>query len=126
MTPPIFPTVNVPAVRALLGVAPLRFYSFGRAPQDVAYPYAVWQQVFGSPENNLSAVPQADTYTTQIDVYAKPTPDGGGAALVRQIAQALRDAIEPTAHVVAWRGETRDSETGNFVFSMDVDWVVPR
>lgn len=126
MIPPIFSTVDVSPVRALLkdGKDELRFYSFGRAPQNVKKPYAVWRQVYGQPENYLSNIPDMDLYGTQIDIYADPTPQGAKQA--RQIAEALRNAIEPVAHITAWRGESRDPDTNNYVFSFDVDWHTSR
>lgn len=119
--PPIFATCRESAsVTALLGVAPLRLYEFGHAPQGVAYPYAVWQVVGGAPENYISGRPDVDSVTVQIDVYAK------SSSSARAVASALRDAIEPHAHIVSWRGESIDSETKNHRFSFDVDWFVHR
>lgn len=125
MFPPIFSTCDIPAVRALLktGSGPLRFYAFGSAPQDVARPYAVWRQVFGGPENYIGNTPDMDSFGVQVDVYALPSQ---GAAVARQVAEALRDAIEPVAYVTAWGGESRDPATQNFVFSFDSEWLVDR
>lgn len=123
---PIFPLVNVPAVQALLktGQGELRFYSFGRAPQTPVKPYAVWRPVYGNPENNLSDRPDMDFYGVQVDVYADPTLQG--AAQARAIITALRDALELSAHIVAWRGEDRDPNTQDFTIGFDVDFWVPR
>lgn len=125
MFPPIASVVDVSAVRALLktGSGPLRFYSFGSAPPDVAKPYAVWRQVFGAPENYLGDTPDMDSFGVQVDVYALPSQGGTRA---REVAMALRDAIEPHAYIAAWRGESRDPETKNFVYSFDCDWLTPR
>lgn len=121
MYPPIFATCAASAaVTALLGTAPTRLYPFGEAPQDVAYPYAVWQTVSGSPENYLGDRPDLDSYTVQVDVYA----DTGSSA--RAASAALRDAIEPAAHVIAWRGESVEPETKRYRISFDVDWLVQR
>ena len=61
MMPPIFPVVAASAAaQAALGAAPVRFFPFGAAPQDVALPYAVWQTVDGAPENYLGNLPDAD------------------------------------------------------------------
>lgn len=125
MFPPIFSTCNVAGVQALLktGSGPLRLYAFGSAPQDVAKPYAVWRQVFGSPENYLGDTPDMDSFGVQIDVYALPSQ---GGTVARDVAKALRDAIEPHAYITAWRGESRDPETQNFVYSFDTEWLVDR
>lgn len=127
--PPIFATVDVPAVRALLktGTGELRFYLFGRAPQNPTYPYAVWRQAYGSPENFIDKTPDTDSYGVQVDCYAVPGDLANqGAAGARAVAMALRDAIEPKAYITSWRGESRDPETNNFVFSFDSEWLTPR
>lgn len=125
MFPPVFQTVDVPAVRALLqtGTGPLRFYLFGRAPQNGPYPYAVWQLAYGSPENYLNEVPDIDTLGIQVDVYATPSQ---GPSVARQVAEALRDAIEPVAHITSWRGESQDPSTNNYRIGFDADWWVKR
>lgn len=121
MFPPVFATAAAsPAVTALLGSNPVRLYLFGEAPQNVTKPYAVWQTVSGFPYNKLHDVPGADHYTLQIDAYAL------NASSARAVAEALRDAIEPTAYVVIWRGESKDVATGNYRYSFDVDWTLNR
>lgn len=125
MTPPIFETVDVPAVRALLQ-APgkeLRFYAFGRAPQSPIYPYAVWQLAYGTPENFLGQAPDVDSVGVQVDVYATRAQ---GSAEARRVVVALRDALEPACYITAWRGESVDPDTSNFRVGFDCDWVVPR
>lgn len=125
MTPPILAAVNVPSVQTYLksGTGPLRFYMFGQAPQNVTLPYAVWQIAGGSPENYISNAPDIDSYTIQIDVYASPAQ---GSQRVRDVAEAIRDAIEDECHITSWRGESRDTDTQNFRFSFDSDWFVSR
>jgi hypothetical protein len=127
MMPPIFATVNVSAVQALLktGAGPLRFYAWGKAPDNVEKPYAVWRQVFGLPENYLGDRPDADQFTTQIDVYAADVL-GQGADKARVIADAISNAIEGVAYVTSWIGESRDPETKNYVSTFQCDWWVPR
>jgi hypothetical protein len=122
MTPPIFQICSQAAgVTALLGVgANLRLYSFGEAPQDVTKPYAVWQLVSGEPENYLAGRPDADGFTLQVDVY------GTTSTSVRQVRDAIRDAIELDAYVTRWGGEARDPATKNYRTSFDVDWWVQR
>lgn len=123
--PPIFETVNVAPVQALLktGSGELRFYLFGRAPQNVAKPYAVWRQAYGAPENFIDQRPDTDSFGVQVDVYSGPKQ---GPSVARAVAMALRDAIEPKAYITAWRGESQDPDTNNFVFSFDCDWLTPR
>lgn len=123
MYPPIFPVVNASsAVKALLktGTGPVRFYQFGQAPQDGPYPYGVWQRVGGSPENYVDQVPDIDSFSVQVDVYAK------SADQARSVAAALRDAIEPAAHITSWLGESIDPDTQNHRFTFLTDWWTPR
>lgn len=123
MTPPIFAAVNVPAVQELLGTNPLRFYAFGKAPQPPIYPYAVWRLVNGTTENYLADRPDMDRPMVQLDTYASPAE---GAEMARNVAAALRTAIEGHAYVVGWRGEDQDPDTKSYHVSFDVDWHVPR
>lgn len=106
--------------KALLGASPLRLYPFGMQDDIIVYPYAVWQNISGEPENYLAQRPDADSFTVQIDAYAD-TPDE-----VIAVAAALRNAIEPHAHIVRWGSQSRDSETKRYRYSFDVDWIVPR
>lgn len=129
MYPPVFPTVNASStVRTLLGPNPVRFYQFGQNDQQpVVYPYAVWQRIYGNPNNFLGDVPDSDNYTLQIDVYVAPTQQNG-ATKAREIAAALRDALEAplTSYVTQWLGESRDPETKAYRFSFQNEWLVAR
>ena len=121
MFAPIFATcAAVPAVTTLIGTSPVRLYPFSDAPQGVALPYVVWQTVSGLPENYIGNVPDIDSYTLQVDCYATT------ATAARNVAKAIRDAIETKAHVVAWRGESKDPDTAHYRSSFDVTWFVPR
>lgn len=123
MFPPIFPAIAAsPACVALLktGTGPLRFWQFGLAPEPRPKPYAVWQRIFGAPENYLGTRPDIDAFTVQIDVYA------GSADSARTVAAALRDAIESAAYITSWLGESIDPDTKNNRFSFQTDWLVPR
>ena len=42
------------------------------------------------------------------------------------LAETLRDAVEPVAHVTSWRGEGREAETNHYRLSFDVEWWVNR
>lgn len=105
------------AVVALVGT---RVYPFGHVDGQPAKPYVVWQGAAGRPENYLGDLPDVDHLTTQVDVYA------ASAASALATAKALRDAFEPVAYVVSWRGESRDPETKNYRFGFDVAWIVQR
>lgn len=121
MIPPIFPILSSDsAVKAILGSNPVRVYPFGEAEQGVTKPYAVWQNIAGSPENYLGDLPDADSYTAQIDIYA----DTSGSAL--DAAMAIRDALEPVAYVTSLGNTSRDSDTRDYRYSMSVDFIVNR
>lgn len=120
MFPPIYEVCAASSeVQAALGT-PVRLYPFGEAPQGVALPYAVWQTLGGSPENYLKQRPDIDQFSLQVDVYAT------SATAARNVARALRNAIEPVAYITRWNGEDRDQETKNYRVSFDVDWWVQR
>lgn len=122
--PPVFEVCNaVAAVQAELG-SPARLYPFGHAEGPnggpPARPYAVWRIVSGVPENYLDKVPDADSWTVQIDVF------GSSAYTAREGAKALRNAIEPVAHVANWDGESIDPATKNYRCTFTVDWLNDR
>ncbi|NBA95507.1 DUF3168 domain-containing protein [Pseudomonas sp. R5(2019)] len=119
--PPIFQVAAAaPAVTALLGSSPVRLYLFGLAPEKPVGTYCVWQVINGSPENYLAGRPDTEAYGLQVDVYAST------AAAARAAGHAIEYAIELTAHITSYNGETRDSETGLYRYSFDVDWIVQR
>lgn len=121
MFPPIFQVAAAdPGVTNLLGAAPVRLWPFGEAPEGTALPYAVWQLASGSPENYINQRPDIDSFAIQVDCWAT------SATEARNVGKALRDAIEPHAHITRWGGESRDNETGNYRLSFDVDWLTPR
>lgn len=121
MFPPIFQVCAADsAVTAILGSSPVRFYPFGEAPQGVQLPYAVWQSIGGEPQNYINERPDIDRFAVQIDVYAD------AATPARAVAKALRDAIEPNAHITRWGGEWREPETKSYRISFDCDWWTPR
>lgn len=121
MYPPVFEVCAVSAaVKSVLGINPVRLYPFGSAPQGVAKPYAAWQVITGVPENYLSEIPDIDSLTLQLTVYA----DGADSA--RNALSALRDAIEPVAHIASWLAEGRDPETKSYTAGFIVDWWVAR
>lgn len=121
MTPPTFPICSSdPGVAAVLGAGlDCRLYPFGESEPGMKS-YATWQHVGGTPENYIDRAPDIDRFALQIDCWA---PDND---TVLSIAAALRDAIEPHAHITRWGGTSRDSETRRYRFSFDVDWHVQR
>lgn len=121
MYPPIFEIASADAsVKTALGENPTRFFPFGQATDGTTQTYAVWQVVGGAPENYLSNRPVIDLFRIQIDVY------GDSASEVRTAAMALRNVLEGHAHVVSWRGESRDPQTGRYRSSFDMDFWTNR
>ncbi len=117
MFPPVFQTLKASAdVKAVVGTNPPRIYRHGDAPQDVARPYITWQLVSGVPENNLSDTPPADRQTVQVDCWHQT--DAG----IEILAEAVRDAIEPTAHMTATLIDAREAETKLYRVSMQFDF----
>ena len=122
MYPPVFTiAAQSPAVTAVLGSHPVRYYPFGKVPQNETRPYAVWQVVYGAPDNSLSCVPTEDSYGVQVDAYAKTATDA------REVAAALRDAFEESFnHVVSWNGEFWESATGLYRVSFTAEFWTTR
>lgn len=121
MYPPIFATCFADATcRELLGTAPMRLFPFSHAPQDSSEPYAVWQTISGQPQNYVNNTPDVDSMLIQIDVYALDEE------AARTVAEAIRDTVEPVAHVVSWRGEQWEPTPDTFRYSFDVEWIVLR
>lgn len=121
MFPPIYAVCAAdPAVTALLGTAPTRFIPFGEVEQGTVKPYATWFVVAGAPENYLDKRPDIDRFVLQIDCWAVT------ATGVRNVAEAIRDAVEGQAYVISWRGEDRDPETQLYRYGFDVEWFVKR
>ena len=117
MLPNVYPLVNVPAVRALApdGVANVRVYGFGEAPQGVASPYATFQFISGVPVNHLAQRPVVDEVRAQFDIY------GTTGAQARALATAIRDAVEPTGHLVLFIDQGRDPDTNAFRITASFD-----
>jgi hypothetical protein len=121
MTPAIFAIVFASTeCKALLGSAPMRFYGFDEAVQGVAKPYAVWQMPTSVPANYLGQLPDADDARVQVDVYADTQDDAEGTAL------AIRDAIEPHAHMLNASKRPRDATTRNYGFMLEFEFFTGR
>ena len=123
MFPPVFRTLKASdSVKNIVGTNPPRIFRHGAAPQDSERPYLTWIVVSGVPENNLSDLPPVDRITVQVDAW-HPTDAG-----VESLALAVRDAIEPFAHMT--QGPTLDerdlSQSKLFRIAMQFDWFVDR
>lgn len=107
-------------VTDLIGSDPVRFWPFGLAPKGEARPYAVHQLAYGTPENTLSCAPVTDNFGIQVDAYAKD------ASASRELAGAIRDALETQAHVVAYNGENWEQSTGLYRVTFTVEFWTDR
>lgn len=115
--PPVFTlATGSTAVTSLLGTSPTRFWPFGIAVQDTSRPYAVHQLIYGTPENSLSCPANIDMLGIQFDSYAK------SVTAARNVAEALREAMEPAGYVVALNGEMWEQNTGLYRVSFTVEF----
>jgi hypothetical protein len=125
MIPPLLQYAAASAqVTELLGNNPLRFWPFGDAPQPGhrldGIPYAVWQLVYGAPDNYVNQQPDADGIGVQVDAY------GATATEARQVLIALRGALEPYGLVTAYNGEDRDPPTKLYRASLTIEFSTDR
>jgi len=121
MLPPVFTTLRASsAVTNIVGSNPPRVYRHGRAPQDATRPYVTWFVVSAPPENQLSGTPPVDRVSIQVDCWN--TDD----AEVEALAKAVRDAIEPLAHMTAVLLDDFEAETKLYRIAMQFDWFIDR
>lgn len=116
MIPNIFAILDDESTaQALLG-DPVRVYPWGEAPQNVLFPYVTYGVYNGLPENYLGNIPDIDQDGTQIDIWAKDS------ASCRAVFIAIRDIIEPQAHMTSYQLFDRDTETQLYHGRMDFDF----
>lgn len=121
MLPDVFQTLKASAaVKDIVGTNPPRIYRHGNAPQDASRPYVVWFMVAVDPHNNLSDLPPGDRVLVQLDCYHQT--DAG----VVLLAQAVRDAIEPRAHMTGMPVNLREPDSRLFRIALTFDWFVDR
>lgn len=121
MLPPVFQALKASAaVKAIVGTNPPRIYRHGQAPQDPTRPYITWFVVTGTPQNNLSTVPDIDALTVQVDCWHQT--DGG----VELLAAAARDACEPSAHMTQIGPNDYEAETKLYRIGLTFDWWLHR
>lgn len=121
MLPPVFQALkSSTAVKDIVGQNPPRIYRHGEAPQEVQQPYITWFVVTTTPENNLSGLPPCDLIPVQVDCWH---PTDAGIVL---LATAVRDAIEPLAHMTGMPINTRDRETKLYRIALQFDWWINR
>ena len=121
MIPVLFTILNSSSsVKALLGSDPLRVFPWGEAPPAVTRPYATYAVFSGNPQNTLGDVPEVDIDGTQINVW------GDTGTSTDAAARAIRDALEPHAHMISYESASRDKETGRYNSLMSFDFFTER
>jgi hypothetical protein len=121
MLPPVFQTLKTStAVKNIVGQNPPRIYRHGSAPQDTTRPYLTWYVVSGIPENHLSGTPPVDRVTVQVDCWHQT--DSG----IEALAIAVRDVIEPVAHMTNLTVNERETETKLYRLGLQFDWWLGR
>ena len=83
-------------------------------------PYITWFVVTIAPENNLSGLPPVDAIPVQVDCWHQT--DSG----IEQLAEAVRDAIEPYAHMTGMPVNLREPETKLYRIALEFDWWLSR
>ena len=121
MMPPIFKLVSASSdCKAILGSKPVRFFEFDSAPQNTTKPYATWQLTQGTPENYMDCPPDVDQVTVQVDCWAE-TPQ-----TTRDMADAIRSAIEMDAHLISVNIEGREPDTRLYRVTLIIDFWLTR
>jgi hypothetical protein len=118
MLPPIYSTLRSSA--AVLALVATKIFRHGAAPQDCAAPYITWSIVIGTPENMLSETPQIDRLVVQIDCWH--TKDAG----VEELSAAVRNAMEPYAHMTSILLDEQEPETKLYRIGLQFDWWLNR
>jgi hypothetical protein len=120
MLPPVYATLaGDTSILDLLGDPP-RISRHGRAPQDSARPYVTWGLVVATPENTLSETPAMDRCTVQVDCWSMDSAE------VVELAKAVRDLIEPVAHMTSVPVDEREAATKLYHMAMQFDWFLGR
>lgn len=117
MLPPIFQLLkNSAEVKAIVGTNPPRIFRYNDVPQDTQRPYVSWFVIDAQPENSLSDLPTVDRMSVQVDCW-HPTDAG-----IERLAQAVRDAIEPHAHMTGMPINARERETKLYRIALQFDF----
>lgn len=122
MVPDIYPILsNNSAVAALLCDSSIcRIVPFGEAQEKIDYPYVTWFVPDGTPWNTLAKVPQGDELLTQVDIWGKT------AASALDVAAAVRDALEPHAHMIGVGSMQKDPDTKTYRVRLDFNFFTER
>jgi len=117
MLPPVYQTLMASPVGAM-ATGGIRRHNV--AGQSAKAPYITWFLLSSVPENQLSGLPPVDRATVQIDCWHR---DDAG---VEALATAVRDAVEPHAHLTSIPIDDWEPETRLFRIGLQFDWLLPR
>lgn len=122
MTPDLFEIVAASTTcRQLLGTPPkMRFYEFGEVPQGCDKPYATWQMPSSAAVNYVNQNPDMDEQRIQVDVWALKQ------STAKQVASALRTAIQDYAQETNAAQRPREATTRLFGFMLEFQFFTPR
>lgn len=121
MLPAVFPLLAQDSdVTSYIGSAPARVYRHGDAPQTVSAPYITWFVVSGTPENTLADAPRVDGYSVQVDCWSDSDEE------VERLAEAVRNAIEPSHHMISVGLNGRDPDSMRYRISLTFTFWTPR
>jgi hypothetical protein len=126
MLPPIFTTLKASTdVKNIVGQNPPRIYRHGSAPErpdnlPLSDPYITWFVVIDTPENNLSSLPPVDRVSIQVDCWHQT--DAG----IELLAKAVRDALEPHAHMTGVPVDGKETETKLYRKALTFDYWLDR
>lgn len=97
----------------------MRAYRHGMAPEGVARPYVTWSVPGGAPENTFDGA-DADVFRVQVDCWSDSDEE------VELLASAVRAALEPAAHLVAYVADERDFQTQRYRMGFAFDFILSR
>ncbi len=121
MLPPVFPVLKASTpVASIIGPSPIRAFRHGHVPQDTVAPYVVWSSINSIPSNNLSSLPSDDRVTIEVDCYSLDDTE------IVQLATAVRNAIEPYAHMTGVPVDMQEPDTRLYRMSLQFDWFLSR
>ena len=108
-----------PAVTAIIGTAPVRFYPYGSAPQGVTAPYLTQFGASIAPINTLERdASRADSALVQVSCWSDNVGNAMGG--VHALAEAVRTCIEREHLIESVRDMRKDIETGRYRIDFDV------
>lgn len=102
--------------RTVFGYPTMRVFPWGRAPDKVQKPYAVYTTINGTPENYLDTTPDIDNIGTQVNIYADTSSSLASAF------NAIREAVEPYAHMTNFATPDLDADTNLYSARMEFDF----